>query len=197
LGPGNLDLWIKAGRPGEWLSSSGASYVSRVLDQSETRDGAAYRARARPATLLGGCGDAAAAASGNREEAVADPRLRKQSATTIASSHGCACSSLRRTRQNRAWRGMTSRHRLAEIDRHHPEKLANADPAGRAVVPPGRGEVGLCRRSGGVETPRLRYFKMGKAPRAEPDMAASRLIASVLLVKARGGKCHPRPGRRA
>ena len=138
-----------------------------------------------------------------REEAVADPRLRKQVGDNnriiarlrmfLDAADPAKPGMARYDEPTIEWLKST------DID---PEKLANADPAAVRLFRQAGAKLVFAAAREVSRRPGYDNFKMGKAPRAEPDMAASRLIASVLLARLEEGNAtlalvdaHKRDGR--
>jgi hypothetical protein len=184
-GPGNLDLWINAGRPFDRLSGGISSYVNRVLYESAAQDdllpagpnpggdeiGAPERPRAPPHPEI-------------RAETILDPGLRAKivdnnriSARLEAFLDAAAPAPPDATayaEPTLAWL------KSADID---PEKLAVADPEALRLLRQAAAELvlGIARQV--AKHPGYENFRMTKARSPMPDIGTTGLIASVLLAK--------------
>lgn len=188
-GPGNLDLWINAGRPFDGLSGGISSYVNRVLQESEAQDDPL------PGGPNPGGGDLRAPEPPRpwprpeiRAETIVDPGLRKKIVDNIRiitrlgifldaaapTALGAAPDAAAYAEPTLAWL------KSVDID---PDGLAAVDPAALRLLRQAGAKLvfGIGRE---VSTrPGYENFKMTKAAPAMPDIAASGLIASVLLAK--------------
>ena len=182
---GNLDLWINAGRPPDALSDGISSYINRVLYQSEATDELLPAAAADPS------GDAARAPDRPRPppppeiraETILDPGLRKKVIDNngIIRQLGIFLDAAAPTLDAAAYGDPTLEWlKSAGIDA---DKLAAADPEALQLLRQAGAKLvfGLGRELS--KRPGYANFKMTKASPALPDIAASELIASVLLAK--------------
>jgi hypothetical protein len=183
-GPGNLDLWINAGRPSDGLSGGISSYVNRVLYESAAQDSALpagadpggdeVRAPERPRPPL---------PPEIRAETIADPGLRKKVVANnrIIARLGIFLDAAAPAALASAYAEPTLAWlKSVDIDA---DKLAAADPAARQLLR--QAGATLVFGIGREVSKRQGYenFKMTKAPPAMMDTAASLLIASVVLAK--------------
>lgn len=187
-GPGNLDLWIRAGRPEDWLSAGMSSYVRRVLSESEAED-------VPPESSLGNGNIVQTIATPERveppprgavrEETIADPALRRKIAANnaLAARLRLFLDATAPVRPGNAGYATPTVEWLksTEID---PEKLNAADLPSRERLRRAGAKMLFAVTNEVSRRPGYGNFKLAKAPAAaEPDIASSRLIASLLVTK--------------
>jgi hypothetical protein len=184
-GPGNLDLWIKAGRPFDGLNGGISSYVNRVLYESAANDdplsegsnpgGNEVTAPERPHPWPRAEVSA---------ETIVDPGLRRKvdGNNSFIARLGIFLAAATPTAPGTSAYAEPTVAWLQSVD-IDPDKLAAGDAAAQRLL----GEAGaqlvfgtgreLSRRPG------YENFKMTKIPPGVPDIAMSRMLASVLLAK--------------
>jgi Transglycosylase SLT domain len=187
-GPGNLEMWINAGRPLHRLADGISSYVNRVLYESDLPrdellpDGpnprraavpAAERPRLPPHPEIGA-------------ETIFDPGLRKKiiDNNRIIRLLGAFLDAATPTvRGLAAYEQATLAWLKSDAAGVDPDKLAVADPEALRLLGQAGAKLVFDVTQTVAKRPGYENFRMAKTRPALPDVAACQLFASVLLAK--------------
>jgi hypothetical protein len=183
-GPGNVDRWLAAGRPTDWLSSGVLRYVGRVLnDDGDPADDPATLAAAgppppvAPASFAPALPETPVALIGNprlrREVAVNDQTIGELSAFLDASAPQRPLDA-GYVAETAAWL------RSVGVD---PVLLAKQDPASRERLRQAGALLVFAIARDFARRPGFADFALVKAAEPPADLDAMRLIASVMAQK--------------
>jgi hypothetical protein len=182
-GPGNLDQWIGAGRPADWVNAGLSSYVTRILNETLSRDESFDPA---PMSSAGDFPTPPNSSSPTKaepevhEETIGDSHLRKKVAANnrMISQLRALLDAMTRGATDRDFAEPTLSWLASE--RIEPAKLAAADAVAVRRLRETAAKVVLTISSDISHHPGDENFKPLNSARRVPDMDQLRLVAELL-----------------